>query len=76
MSSRSDRERERSIIVVGGSFTDDATRAMAASPRYFSWWYSIKSIALVGAIGTAAYFAGKASARREVLRDRVTIEGP
>ena len=49
------------MIVVGGSFTEDATRAMQSSPRYFSWWYSVKSVALVGAIGVAAYYAGKAS---------------
>lgn len=44
-------------------FADDAQAAMQASPGYFTWWYTAKSIALVGAIGVAAFFAGLAKGR-------------
>lgn len=45
-----------------GGFADDARAAMAARPDYFVWWYTAKSIALVGALAAATYFAGKAAA--------------
>lgn len=41
-------------------WSSNARQAMAKQPDYFVWWYTAKSIALVGAIATAAYFAGKA----------------
>ncbi len=45
-------------------FTDDANAAMAANPSYFTWWYSVKSIALVGVACALAYHLGKNSKRR------------
>jgi hypothetical protein len=41
------------------TFAEDARVAMEASPGYFTTWYTVKSIALVGAIATAAYYLGK-----------------
>jgi hypothetical protein len=32
---------------------------MTDNPTYFVWWYSAKSIALVAAIGLAAYWYGR-----------------
>lgn len=46
--------------IVGG-WGDHARLSIQASPDYFVWWYTVKSMLLVGAIGTAAYFAGKAA---------------
>ncbi len=43
----------------GQTFAHDARVAMEASPGYFATWYTVKSIALVGAIATAAYYLGK-----------------
>lgn len=43
------------------AFTTNARRAMQANPDYFVWWYTAKSIALVGAIAVASYYAGKSS---------------
>jgi hypothetical protein len=40
-------------------WSDDARRAITENPDYFVWWYSAKSLALVAAIGVAAYFIGK-----------------
>ena len=39
----------------------NARKAMDENPDYFAWWYTIKSVALVGAIAAATYYAGKAS---------------
>lgn len=39
-------------------FTDDAQAAMLAAPGYFAVWYTVKSIALVGAIGWICYYLG------------------
>jgi len=47
-----------------GNFTDDARVAMAASPDYFVWWYSAKSMLLVGAVAALAYQLGKAAGRK------------
>lgn len=41
-------------------FREDAKEAMAASPDYFVWWYSVKSLALVASIATVAYLIGRA----------------
>lgn len=40
-------------------FTADGKAAIAASPDYFLWWYSAKSIALVVAIAGMAYYIGR-----------------
>ncbi len=45
-----------------------ARAAMTAEPGYFVWWYTIKSVALVGAIGLAAYFAGKSAGMQQGRR--------
>ncbi len=42
-----------------GDFSEDAVAAMQANPNYFVWWYSVKSIALVGVIAAFAYYVGK-----------------
>lgn len=41
------------------TFTENAKAAIAASPDYFVWWYSVKSILLVGAFGAFMYQLGK-----------------
>ncbi len=56
---------EKKFSMATSSFSSNARRAMTANPDYFLWWYTVKSIALVAAIGTAAYYAGKASGMRE-----------
>ena len=53
---------------LGGTWTDDAVAAMQDNPPYFAWWYSIKSIGLVIAVATAAYYAGKDAAKRELSK--------
>ncbi len=42
-------------------WTGDAEAAMLANPTYFVWWYSAKSIALVGVACALAYYVGKNS---------------
>jgi len=37
-------------------WSDDAQKAMVENPKYFVWWYTAKSLALVGAVGAAIYF--------------------
>ena len=37
-------------------WTDDAQKAITENPKYFVWWYTAKSLALVGAIGAAIFF--------------------
>ncbi len=44
-------------------FTEDGKAAIAASPDYFLWWYSVKSIALVGVAVALAYYVGKSRSR-------------
>jgi len=46
-----------------GTWSEDARRAITENPDYFVWWYSVKSLALVAAIGAAAYYAGRSSSR-------------
>lgn len=38
------------------AWSDDAKKAMTENPDYFVWWYTVKSMALVAAIGAAIYF--------------------
>jgi len=47
-------------------WTDDAKKAMVDNPDYFVWWYTTKSLALVAAAVTAAYYIGKNVAMKEV----------
>jgi hypothetical protein len=42
-----------------GTWADDTRAAFAASPNYFMAWYTAKSLALVAAVGVAAYYIGK-----------------
>lgn len=47
----------------GSSFSEDARRAIAASPGYFVKWYTIKSVGL-GIVGAGlAFMIGRATAR-------------
>lgn len=66
---------QRAIVRQGprqlGSFTENGEAAIAASPKYFLWWYSVKSILLVGAFGAFCYQLGKNSRRRERRFGRV-----
>lgn len=41
------------------TFAEDAEAAMIAHPRYFLWWYTIKSVALCGAVAACAYLYGR-----------------
>ena len=41
------------------AWSRDARSAMRRSPNYFVWWYTLKSLGLVVAAGTAAYYIGK-----------------
>lgn len=42
-----------------GGWSDDAKKAITENPEYFVWWYSAKSMALVGALAWVAYLLGK-----------------
>ena len=46
------------------SWSMNAQLAMQASPQYFVWWYSVKSMLLVGAVAGLAYYAGLERGRR------------
>lgn len=37
-------------------WSDDARKAITENPNYFVWWYTAKSLALVGAIGAGIFF--------------------
>ena len=39
-------------------WSDDARAAMEASPDYFMWWYTVKSLGLVAALAGVAYLWG------------------
>ena len=49
------RQRAASYRQLHG-WSDDAQKAMTENPKYFVWWYTAKSLALVGAVGAAIYF--------------------
>lgn len=44
-----------------GGFSDDARKAIAASPGYFVKWYTIKSIGLGVVAAGLAFMIGRAS---------------
>lgn len=44
------------VLLAGWS--DDARTAIQANPDYFVWWYTAKSMALVGALAWVAYLYG------------------
>ena len=41
----------------------NAERAIVANPRYFVWWYTAKSLALVAAVAWGAYLLGRSHGR-------------
>lgn len=63
-----DDRRGRGARVVGllvivdragySGFREDGAKALEASPDYFLTWYTLKSVALVGAIAWGAYLLG------------------
>lgn len=54
-----------STTALNGAWQEDAQAAITANPRYFVWWYTAKSLALVGALGWVAYLLGKEAGRKE-----------
>lgn len=44
-------------------FSDDARHAMQASPDYFVWWYTAKSIGLGVVAAALAFMVGRATKR-------------
>ena len=46
-------------------FSEDASRAVQQNPEYFMAWYTLKSLALVVAIGAVCYYVGKEHGRDE-----------
>lgn len=62
-------EADRWIAKARGSkaalsgWTDDARKAMQASPDYFVWWYTVKSVGLGVVAAWAAYLYGKSKGR-------------
>lgn len=47
-----------------GSFSSDARTAMQASPDYFVWWYTVKSVGLCVVAAGFAFMVGRATAKR------------
>lgn len=47
-----------------GDWSGDAKKAITENPDYFVWWYTFKSLALVGALAAAVYFYGQAQTCR------------
>lgn len=45
-------------------FAEDGKAALEASPDYFLWWYSAKSILLVAAVAGLAFYVGKSTTNR------------
>lgn len=43
----------------------DAKQAMTRSPRYFLWWYTVKSIGLAAAVALVAFFMGREAGRKD-----------
>jgi hypothetical protein len=48
-----------------GGWTENAKAAMQASPDYFVWWYTVKSLGLVAVAIVAAYALGKSSGLKQ-----------
>ena len=44
-------------------FLDDAEVAVVSTPKYFAFWYTAKSLALVAVIAAFAYHLGKGARR-------------
>jgi len=49
------RQRAASYRQIHG-WSEDAQKAITENPKYFVWWYTAKSVALVIAGGAAIYF--------------------
>ena len=53
-------------VVIDGQlsgFADDAQIAVQQAPRYFLWWYTVKSIGLCAAVAALAFMIGRAGRR-------------
>lgn len=50
---------------LGAGWQENAVSAIRENPEYFVWWYTAKSLALVGACAWAAYLLGKQAGRKE-----------
>lgn len=50
-------------MLIGLGTTDATRQAMAQNPDYWIKWYTFKSLALVAAVATAAYFIGREHGR-------------
>ncbi len=47
-----------------GSFSSDARQAIQASPDYFVWWYTVKSVGLCVMAAGLAFMVGRATVKR------------
>ena len=54
-------QHPRDPLARRGAFANHARQAIQDNPDYFVWWYTVKSLLLVAAIGVASFFAGKSS---------------
>jgi len=50
---------------LGAGWQENAVSAIRENPEYLVWWYTAKSLALVGACAWAAYLLGKQAGRKE-----------
>lgn len=55
--------REKHAPALEG-WSEDAQKTMIENPKYFVWWYSAKSIALVAALAALTYQLGKSAGRK------------
>ena len=53
---------------LGTGWQENAVSAIQENPKYFVWWYTAKSLALVGAVAWATYLLGKEAGRKESRR--------
>ena len=47
-----------------GGFSDDGRKALQASPDYFLWWYTVKSVGLGVVAAGLAFMIGRATVKR------------
>ncbi len=47
-----------------GSFSSDARQAIQATPDYFVWWYTVKSVGLCVMAAGLAFMIGRATATK------------
>ncbi len=46
-----------------GGFRDDARQAIQATPDYFVWWYTVKSVGLCVVAAGLAFMIGRATVK-------------